>query len=449
MFTQVLLSAIAMLAGSFLVSAAAVAGSGSDASETAAASTPLPELRVAPPTDYPNVRLSSAYAFSGSAAFNPADPKRLAVGIVVVDTPSRCYVRMSADGGKTWGALVRLPQLPGATGTCYYQFVPAVTYGADGRLYAAYVYDKSSVHIGVAVSSSTDHGNTWSIPKSAFGDFSTGSDDSIDDLRLATAPDGSRVYAGAVLSRYVGGGFNESILFSRSDNHGLSWSPVDEIVTTYPDSGRYFSGFALAAGRSGNVLIAYGWEEYRSDYDSILKVARSTDYGASFIYGNADQYSSADGSPALRFPDIKIGASGTAHLVYGKGYGAEAAILYKFSLPPYRTWSAEPVRLDDDVPEASVTAPHLAVGTCASASILHATWLESLNGTKIRYARRIARPGYPWSEPLKVGQLNRVSEHGLAAAGARAFSVFSGLTATDPDKWGIVGSRVSSGITCP
>jgi hypothetical protein len=40
--------------------------------------------------------------------------------------------------------------------------------------------------------------------------------------------------------------------------------------------------------------------------------------------------------------------------------------------------------------------------------------------------------------------------NGLAAAGPKAFSVFSGRTAPDPqDKWGIAGSRVSSGVTCP
>ena len=53
-----------------------------DASATAAASAPLSELTVAPPTDYPDIRILNGYAFSSQAAFNPADPKRLAVGIV-------------------------------------------------------------------------------------------------------------------------------------------------------------------------------------------------------------------------------------------------------------------------------------------------------------------------------------------------------------------------------
>ena len=114
-------------------------------------------------------------------------------------------------------------------------------------------------------------------------------------------------------------------------------------------------------------------------------------------------------------------------------------------------WSAEPVRFDDDVPQADVRAPHLAVGVCAQASVLHATWVGVSDPSKILYTRRVAQPGYAWSDPLKVGNLkNGIYTHGVAAAGPKAFSVFAGRTAPDPqNKWGIIGSRVSSGVTCP
>jgi hypothetical protein len=67
---------------------------------------------------------------------------------------------------------------------------------------------------------------------------------------------------------------------------------------------------------------------------------------------------------------------------------------------------------------------------------------------EILYTRKVAQRGYAWSEPLKVGQLkNGIYTNGLAASAPKAFSVFSGTTA--PDKWGIFGSRISSGVTCP
>jgi hypothetical protein len=101
MLSRILLGAVSVVAGGIFVTVAAAAGSDGDPSATAAASAPLPELTVAPPTDFPDVRLLNGYAFSGQAAVNPAQPKRLVVGIVSPGTPSRCYVKTSADGGRT------------------------------------------------------------------------------------------------------------------------------------------------------------------------------------------------------------------------------------------------------------------------------------------------------------------------------------------------------------
>src|SRR5512132_1590139 len=108
MFSRILAGAISMLVGVIViaVSAASAAAADDDPGEDAASS-PLPALTVAPPTDYPDVRLFNGYAFSGQAAFDPADPRRLVVGI---QSGTGCYVKASADGGRRWGALVPLPQ---------------------------------------------------------------------------------------------------------------------------------------------------------------------------------------------------------------------------------------------------------------------------------------------------------------------------------------------------
>lgn len=444
---------IGIAAAGIFVSAAAVAALDGNGS-TPAASAPSPALTVGPPTDYPDVRLlsgGSGYAFSSSVAFNPANPKQLAVVL-----GRGCYVKRSRDGGKTWGPLVELPQLPGVG--CY--TTPAIAYTATGgRLYAAYVYSGNSGDggcedlSGIAFSVSTDQGATWSSPKMVFKEYCNFyySPAGFRDVNLAVAPDGPEIYA---VGYQTEGHGEQHVLFSSSSDQGASWNPEKEIA-----SGSGFGeppilhGFALAAGRKGDVFVSYGIEEYLSGFIYRLQVARSADHGASFLYGTADQYSSTrrDESLVLSQPDIKIGPSGTAHLVYGKG---GEAILYKYSFPPYRTWSAEAVRLDDDIPGAIARSPRLAVSACGGAGVLHATWLEALEGSQpseINYTRKVARPGYDWSEPLRVGGLKHgIYEHGLAAAGAKAFSVFSGRTAPEgEDRWGTFGTRISSGITCP
>jgi hypothetical protein len=253
-----------------------------------------------------------------------------------------------------------------------------------------------------------------------------------------------------VLARYggdAGGCGADSLRFSGSNNQGSSWTEYRIQSTCGQEIAKRLKGFGLAAGRGGDVVVAYGldswdpyFEEEESRHDYTVQVARSVDFGTSFVYGAADGYSTdlPDGSVVLHDPDIKIGRSGTAHLVYGQG---GKAILYKYSLRSYGTWSAKPVRLDDDVLAANVRAPRIAVSACENTSILHAAWVQSLSGTnRALYTRKVAQPGYRWSRPLKIDKPNiGTSLSGLAATGAKAFATFSSP---------LFGSRVWSGVTC-
>lgn len=407
--------------------------SASDGDEAAAAS-----VTIAAPTDYPDVKLSKR-EWNGSVAFSPVDPGRLAVALA---DDGDCYVKASADGGRTWGKLVRLA--PFSNNNCASYARPAVAYATNGRLFYAYRYQTFSPTntTGVAVTVSADHGATWSAPKSVFESPEEYDDVGVCDLHLVAAPDGPKV---SVFTLFCGYSTYRTYLMSTADQ-GKNWSAPKKITETFKES---FDGdwtqFSWALGRGGVILVARAfWID--GGPGTAIFVGKSTDSGTTIAYNVAD----SDSGLWLDDPDIKIGAAGAAQLVYRKGNG----IFYKFSLPPYDTWSAEPVRLDEQNPQGSPTEPRLALGDCAESSVLHVTWLERLNATKggVFYTRRLARTGSPWSQPLKIGAFVQgewydLAESDLAAAGPNAFSVVTGYP-PPPQKSGIIGSRVSSGVTC-
>lgn len=434
-----LLSTIGIAIGGLLASAGGTAAADGGAGAATLLETPIAELAIAPPTDHPNIRLSSRGA-NGRVTFSPVDPRRLAVAIA---SNLECYVKTSADGGKTWGGLVPLPRLPGTD--CTGLARPVVTYATNGRLlYAASRYEKhdAGYTTGVAVSVSTDHGATWSAPKSVFERPEDYDSTGVCDLHLVVAPDGPRVY---VFTLFCGYHSAKTYLMSAVDQ-GRNWSAPKEITYSFLESlyGDWLE-FSWAVGHGGVILVARGF--WKDNSEPAVYFGKSTDQGTTITYDIVDY----DSELWLDDPDIKIGSSGTAHLVYRKGDG----IFYKFSLPPYGAWSAATVRLNNDDPQGSAVEPRLAIGACALGNVLHVTWVEALDQTQpgaILYARRVARPGYAWSEPLKVGRFipgewSYLAETDLAAAGSKAFAVFTKFP-NPRDPGAIVGSRISSGIPC-
>lgn len=448
MFSRYLLSAISLAAAGIFGAAAAAAAPGGDEGLIAGAPETPAELSEAPPVDYPDVRLLRGYLSDGPAAFNPADPKQLVVGIGFPGD-YKCFVKRSTDGGKTWGALVPLPRAEGSGRHYCSSSAPAISYSANGRrLYAAYTYVKpvssNSAYV-VLVSVSSDDGVNWSMPKEvvALGDVSE--EEGFIDIQLAAQADGPWLYLAMNYLGYHG----RFLYFSSSPDRGSQWTPVKQIAVAFPDEGTDLHDIALAAGQGGTVLLAYGWSEILSDYRFALEVARSTDHGATFLYGTAAQRSAATdtGRLVLRQPAIGIGPLGTAHLVYNRG---GEAILYKYSLPPYRTWSATPARLDTGISAGELSAPQLAVGACGRASILHASWVQNRTGSgTILYARKVAQTGHGWSDPLAVGTSSvRLGGNQIAGAGPKAFPVWAAFSGTAGNST-LFGSRVSSGVTCP
>lgn len=387
---------------------------------------------IEPPQDYPDLNIGR-----GFPAIDPTDPQRLVMG---ASWGASCFISMSVDGGETWSSVSELPQCAGPV---------AVTYALSGGIiYAAY---GSSTWPSVNFSFSIDQGATWSAPTIVASPLDQW--DYLIGLQFAAGVDGPLYVVVSAYKFTPSGSLCDGRYISASTDGGASWSDARHVYLGCPGDGKVLAGFAVAAGRAGDVLVAYGldrWEPGHEDlrHDYALQIARSADYGASFVHGTADRST----SDVLSSPDITIaGERGLARLVYAKG---SDAILYKKSLPPYSTWSVRPDRLNAKVPGASVHSPRLAVGACGNTSILHAAWMESIEATpydiRAIYRRKITLPKYRWSKPLqfyaKMGLGGSVQT--LNAAGAKAFATFV-YTNYHP-LFNVYGSSwVWSGVTCP
>ncbi len=125
-------------------------------------------------------------------------------------------LRISSDGGTTWGAEKLMPS-PKVQG----QYDPVITTTATGAVYATWMNYNT-----IVFSKSADHGQTWSAPVSVSGNSWA------DKPWLGTSDDGNDVYI-AYASR-------SQLFLTSSHNAGATWSaPIavnkDKSVYRYPN----------------------------------------------------------------------------------------------------------------------------------------------------------------------------------------------------------------------
>jgi hypothetical protein len=412
-----------------------------------------PEYSLTQPKDFPDVKLANAGSGGyQSVAVNPKNPN---VYIATFANQGACWVRTSFNAGRTWAAAKKLPM----TGKpdCS---ISSVFWAPDGtRVYAAYSYRSSLVddfdfvynkETGVLFSSSTDGGLSWSNPSIAAK--YTEAYDSIASFRIAaplTAGDARWVYILITWSPYD----DDIISIARSADRGRSWFPqrnlegIDNVMGT--------SGSSIAAGRGGEVLIA--WRFWYCDRlcEDEIQIRRSNDHGASF-----QRYTIAPhvaGETALAF-----GIGGTAHLVYSVFQAdgpVEKGIYYTYSTKaPYTSWSA-PRTLNDELSGNNYHAPALTVSRCGEdTSVLHAAWLDDRAGVgkfNVYYTRKVAKTGKPWSPNLRVSPTSPVIFDDfpafiptIAAGSGTALGVWGQRRWNTPPR-PVWASRIAPGVSCP
>jgi hypothetical protein len=300
-------------------------------------------------------------------------------------------IRISSDGGATWGPDKPLCACKGGG-----QFDPIIeVVPSTGQVYSVFM-----IGFNVWFIKSTDHGKTWSAPVKTYGNVSWN-----DKPVLAMTDDGKDVYVS--FNGPTGGDPFAAV----SHDAGATWTQ-----TKLVNSREYFFAFDADVASDGTVYFSesaldYGSAGKGSSVQGTIKhhVFVSRDKGASW-----EDHLVATVSPGLVCvaegctPDFYVGhtalsvdAAGAAVVLYDAAttLGGPQTIEARHSADGGRTWSG-PVTLST-VGEES-TAPAIESG---GARDVRAWWYQTNGGNVDRWNiwfRRSADGGATWSSAVKI-----------------------------------------------
>lgn len=241
------------------------------------------------------------------------------------------------DGGQTWqSSRVNFPSLPATQSTGD----PTVASDSLGNVYLGILAYNGTAD-GILVAKSTDGGVTFGTPVrlDTFGD----KEYLAVDLRNDT------VYC---VWENNGSGGNQGIFFSKSTNHGATFTPRHQIST---NPGGTNNGATPSVGPNGEIYVVW------SDFGSTIWFQRSLDGGTTWLPSDVVIRSDVVPPPSplngnFRNPPIPSSACDTSNGPYrGRNYAVWADarngdpdIFLAWSDTGGTTWSA-PVRVNDDV----------------------------------------------------------------------------------------------------
>jgi hypothetical protein len=256
------------------------------------------------------------------------------------------------------------------------------------------------------------------------------------------------------------------VMFSRSTDHGVHWSPAADIAGAASEGMRWPSSVAVAA--NGDVYVAY----HGDGNGGSIYVARSTQGGVDFAAGTVHQRTVAltgvdlvDNPPAPGnvIPNVLFGTWSHASIapdpsrpgnVYVVSAGSpspdppgdQGDVLFARSVDSGNTWTQ--VNPLDDTTYAFQDFPSLAVDSGGAVIV---SWYDTRGGVLgssgelllARYASvsqdggRTFGPNVPISTaPFDPGSSNRIGEYfGLAAGHGMGYAIWTGNNPSRPAAW--------------
>jgi hypothetical protein len=306
-----------------------------------------------------DLRLAAAKN-SPAIAADPTDA-RFVVAAYKVDAPQlSCGMEISIDGGRGWTVSNPVPRLPKGAERCY---APEVAFDRAGRLYYLFagLHTLGNVPMGIFLSTSDDHGRTFSSPRRVLGPNAFGARMAID------TPVGSRgrihiTWLQANTDPPIGGlpAPPNPILAAFSDDGGKRFSAP--VVVSAPARPHAVAP-ALTLGPKHEVYVAYyDLGDDRIDYHGLegetwgdawsLVLSASLDGGRSFgpTHVVDDQIAPPERVLlVLTMPPASLVADsrGTLYVGWYDARNGDWDVFMRRSIDHGSTWEA-PIRLNDD-----------------------------------------------------------------------------------------------------
>jgi hypothetical protein len=299
-------------------------------------------------------------------------------------------VRVSADGGSTWGTVHNIK----TSNQGQYDIVLATT--STGAVYATYMQGNH-----IVFTKSTDHGATFAAPVQISGGTWA------DKPWMATSANGTDVY--------VAWTTRGDLYAVNSHNAGATWSSPLRITS---ETGMYYfsnggtvlpNGTAVIVGseypESGNVTGQSG--------PIPIAVFRTTNGGTSWTRSVPDTLFTGATYPTSSVTTVASDASGNLVLVYSGSLavGANGHVYVRRSTDSGATWSAR-TELTTSAGGADATSV-AAAGKAAGQFIV--TWMDARGGGWNVWQRGSTDGGLTWSADAKVSDATTGATYKTAA----------------------------------
>lgn len=191
-------------------------------------------------------------------------------GRIFPDPPGAAGYAYSIDGGATWTDGGLLPAPPDAV----YHGDPVLATDGQGNFYYASLYSPDGDRSTVSVNRGRFLGDSlvWDPPVEV---FISSLSDFYDKEWMACDPVDGTLYLACTL--FTGGG-GSSIVFSRSTDHGATWSSRRSLTSSNVEG---VQGSRLVVGPDRELILMYFAYDYSRKL-SFIRLRRSTDQGATF-----------------------------------------------------------------------------------------------------------------------------------------------------------------------